>query len=298
MPMAEDAMIEIDGVPFPRLRRGKVRDVFDLGDRLLIVATDRLSAFDVVLPTPIPGKGRLLTAISDFWFDRTQHLVPNHHTGERIDELGLTADQASAIAARSAIVWKAERIDVECIVRGHLAGSGWREYEKQGTLAGERLPSGLRRGDRLPEPCFTPAAKYDVGHDENISRSTMATMIGDDMANRLERTSIDLFLFANGIAQNAGFVVADTKFEFGLIDGALTLIDEALTPDSSRYWDVATWVADAEPPSFDKQAVRDWLESSGWNKEPPGPTLPADIVESTRRKYAEVLSRLTSEEKK
>jgi len=293
-----EAVTTIVGLPFPAYRRGKVRDVFDLGDRLLIVATDRLSAFDVVLPTAIPGKGALLTAISDFWFDHTERILPNHRTGESLDDLGISMEQRPLLQGRATIVSKAERIDIECVVRGHLAGSGWKEYQSFGTLAGEALPFGLRRGDQLPDLRFTPAVKYDDGHDENISRARLADQIGRDLANRLEQTSVDLFTSARSIAADAGFVLADTKFEFGFIGGELTLIDEALTPDSSRYWDIATWSPGTEPPSFDKQVVRDWLEASGWNKEPPGPELPPEIVDATREKYAAVLRRLTQSEHK
>ncbi|MEJ7900229.1 MAG: phosphoribosylaminoimidazolesuccinocarboxamide synthase [Thermomicrobiales bacterium] len=292
------AVTTIAGLPFPPYRRGKVRDVFDLGDRLLIVATDRLSAFDVVLPTAIPGKGALLTAISDFWFDHTEHLLPNHRTRQSLDDLAVSLEQQAMLADRSTIVRKAERIDIECVVRGHLAGSGWREYRSLDTLAGEALPPGLQRGDQLPDLRFTPAVKNDHGHDENISRARLAALIGSELATLLERTSIELFTSARSTAGEAGFVLADTKFELGFIDGELTLIDEALTPDSSRYWDFGTWRTGSEPPSFDKQAVRDWLESSGWNKEPPGPELPADIVTSTRDKYVEVLRRLSAIEQK
>ncbi len=286
------AVVEIDGLPYPLFRRGKVRDVFDLGDRLLIVATDRLSAFDVVLPTPIPGKGRILTAISEFWFDQTEGLVPNHRSGDPLDSLDLSEEALSILNGRASIVRKAERIDIECVVRGNIAGSGWKEYAASGTLAGEALPVGLSRGDELPEPRFTPAAKNDTGHDENISVDQLRSIVGREMADALEQRSLELFGFARGLARQAGFVLADTKFEFGMIDGQLALIDEALTPDSSRYWDVASWTPGTEPPSFDKQVIRDWLEDSGWNKEAPGPELPAAIVESARQKYAEVLERL------
>ena len=291
------AVTTIEGLPFPAYRRGKVRDVFDLDDRLLIVATDRLSAFDVVLPTAIPGKGILLTAISDFWFDRTALVLPNHRTGDNLSDLaslGLSPEQTAMLQGRATVVLKAERVDIECVVRGHLAGSGWKEYQALGTLAGEALPAGLRRGDRLAEPRFTPALKNDDGHDENISRARLSNLIGADLAGELEQVSLDLYASAGPIASDAGFVLADTKFEFGFVDGELTLIDEALTPDSSRYWDVASWTPGAEPPSFDKQVVRDWLESSGWDKEPPGPNLPVDIVAATHDKYAEVLRRLAS----
>jgi phosphoribosylaminoimidazole-succinocarboxamide synthase len=285
---------DLPTLPFPLYRRGKVRDVYDLGDRLLIVATDRLSAFDVVLPTPVPGKGEILTAISDFWFDETEALVPNHRTSTSVADLGLPGDVQHALAGRSAIVRKAERIDIECVVRGYLAGSGWKEYQVAGTLAGEALPAGLQRGDSLPEPRFTPAAKNDTGHDENISRAELAARVGQSLAADLERTSIALYQHARAIAARAGFILADTKFEFGHIDGQLTLIDEALTPDSSRYWDESTWMPGTEPPSFDKQVIRDWLERSGWNKEPPGPELPTIIVDTARGRYAEVLRRLTA----
>ncbi len=284
----------VSTLPLPLFRRGKVRDVYSLDDdRLLIVATDRLSAFDVVLPTPIPGKGELLTAISNVWFDRTSDMVPNHRTGDSIDSLGLEGEPDSGLARRSTIVRRAERIDVECVVRGNLAGSGWKEYAQFGTLAGEALSSGLLRGDPLPELRFTPAIKNDTGHDENISRAELASRIGGDLAHRLEVASKEIFQFARETARTSGFVIADSKFEFGWIDGQLTIIDELLTPDSSRYWDIATWTAGSEPPGFDKQPVRDWLEASGWNKEPPGPELPSDIVESTRKRYATVLERLT-----
>lgn len=288
----ERAVVEVEGLPYQLFRRGKVRDVFDLDDRLLIVATDRLSAFDVVLPTPIPGKGRILTAISEFWFDQTEGIVPNHRSGATLDSLGLGGEDLAMLDGRATIVRKAERIDIECVVRGNIAGSGWKEYAASGTLAGEQLPGGLSRGDELPVPQFTPAAKNDTGHDENISIDKLRSVVGRELADTLERQSLELFGFARGLAREAGFVLADTKFEFGTIDGRLTLIDEALTPDSSRYWDVASWTPGTEPPSFDKQVIRDWLEASGWNKEPPGPELPASIVETARRNYARVLERL------
>lgn len=279
-------------LPFPLFRRGKVRDVYDLGERLLLVATDRLSAFDVVLPTQIPGKGAILTAISNFWFDQTEAIIPNHRTGQSLSAIGLSAEDAVLLEERSTIGWKATRIDIECVVRGHIAGSGWKEYAASGTLAGEGVPSGLRRGDALPEPRFTPAAKNDSGHDENISVAALRDLVGTDLAIQLEQVSKELYSFARDRAARAGFALADTKFEFGFVDGALTLIDEALTPDSSRYWDIATWEPGTEPPSFDKQVVRDWLEASGWDKEPPGPELPEAIVRSTQHNYATVLARL------
>jgi len=288
----EEPIIELRLRHYPLLRSGKVRDLFDLGDELLIVATDRLSAFDVVLPTAIPGKGRILTAISNFWFDRVSDIVPGHRKQRSLNSLNLLKGERKHLQGRSAIVRKAERIDIECVVRGYLAGSGWKEYQANGTLAGESLPSGLRRGDGLPDLRFTPAIKNDVGHDQNISRRELAALVGRDLASQLEMQSLKLFQRGSAIASQAGFVLADTKFEFGLVDGALTLIDEALTPDSSRYWDVRALSSGSEPPSFDKQIVRDWLETTTWDKTHPGPELPRSIVEETRRRYLLVLERL------
>ena len=278
----------------PLFRRGKVRDTYDLGDRLLMVASDRISAFDVVLPTPIPGKGAVLTQLSRFWFDRTTGLVPNHliSTSE-LDLPQHLAMQADALRCRVMIVKKAERIDVECVVRGYLAGSAWAEYRGGGTVAGEPLPAGLRQADRLPAPLFTPAAKNDAGHDVNITRSDLADLVGEGLARRLEEVSRDLYGVAADYALDRGIILADTKFEFGRVEGELTLIDEVLTPDSSRFWDAAGYEPGADPPSFDKQYVRDWLARSGWNKEPPGPALPAEVVVGTQVRYREALERLT-----
>jgi len=288
-----------DGAPtalgrFPLLRSGKVRDIYDAGEHLLLVASDRLSAFDVILPTPIPGKGKILTAISALWFDRTSAICPNHLVSTDVSDLDLDEDQAERLHGRTMIVRKAERIDIECVVRGYLAGSGYKEYVASGTLAGEPLPPGLRRGDRLPELRFTPAIKNDAGHDENISRDRLREFVGVELAARLEAVSVDLFRFASDRAARAGLVLADTKFEFGWIDGRLTLIDEALTPDSSRYWDAAAMKPGAEPPSFDKQIVRDWLETQPWDKTPPGPEIPAEIVALTRDRYQQVYDRLVA----
>lgn len=277
---------------YPLLRSGKVRDLFDLGEALLIVATDRLSAFDVVLPTPIPGKGKILTAISNFWFDRTIGIIPSHRLERSLDDLELLTSERDILEGRSVIVRKAARIDIECVVRGYLVGSGWKEYQATGMLAGEPLPSGFQRGDRLPEPMFTPAIKNDEGHDQNISRRQFSAVVGADLANALEEHSTELFRMGSSIARKAGFTLADTKFEFGHVEGTLTLIDEVLTPDSSRYWDVRTPSAGSEPPSFDKQIVRDWLEATSWTKTHPGPELPPAIVEETRRRYQQVHERL------
>lgn len=279
---------------YPLVRSGKVRDIYGAGDRLLLVASDRLSAFDVILPTEITGKGILLTRISEFWFGRTKHIVPNHLLSTDVGTLDLSVDERARLDGRTMICRRADRIDIECVVRGYLAGSGYKEYADKGTLAGESLPSGLRRGEQLPAPRFTPAIKNDEGHDENISRERLAGIIGDEMAAALERVSIRLYSFASDIAARAGIVLADTKFEFGLVDGQLTLIDELLTPDSSRYWEASGIVPGEEPPSFDKQIVRNWLETQDWDKTPPGPEIPADIVHQTIGRYREVYGRLTA----
>jgi phosphoribosylaminoimidazole-succinocarboxamide synthase len=279
---------------YPLIRSGKVRDIYDAGDRLLLVASDRLSAFDVILPTPIPDKGKILTAISDFWFAFTRGICPNHLISTDVESLDLSPSESEALHGRTMIGRKADRIDIECVVRGCLAGSGYKEYATAGTLAGESLPAGLERGDRLPEPRFTPAIKNDEGHDENISREKLRSLIGDELAAQLEAMSIDLFDSAAARAAQAGLILADSKFEFGWIDGQLTLIDEALTPDSSRYWDAATMRPGSEPPSFDKQIVRDWLEAQPWDKTAPGPTIPEEIIALARDRYQQVYDRLVT----
>ena len=284
---------ELPGVPV--FRRGKVRDTFDLGDRLLIVATDRVSAFDVVLPTPVPGKGVILTQLSAFWFGLTSGLVPNHLVSTDVDDLPASLRDQPSLQDRVMLVRKAERIDVECVVRGYLAGSAWAEYRASGTVAGERLPAGLRLADRLPAPLFTPAAKNDAGHDVNVSRDDLTEMIGEGLARRLEEASRDIYSVASDFARERGLILADTKFEFGWIDGELSLIDELLTPDSSRYWDAATYQPGSDPPSFDKQFVRNWLAASGWNMEPPGPELPPDVVAGTVDRYRAAYRRLTEQ---
>jgi len=282
--------------PAPLVYTGKVRDTYDLGDgSLLMVASDRLSAFDVVLPTSIPGKGVVLTQLSLFWFEKSEAIVPNHLTGETIADFGWETALASALAGRTMIVRRAERIPVECVVRGYLAGSGWAEYERLGSVAGHELPGGLRKSDRLPEPIFTPARKNDKGHDENITPAQLREDIGADLADCLERVSLALYGMASEHAALSGVLIADTKFEFGFIDGRLSLIDELLTPDSSRFWDASTWQPGRESDSWDKQFVRNWLIDSGWDREPPGPELPADIVEGTRARYLDAFSRLTGQ---
>jgi phosphoribosylaminoimidazole-succinocarboxamide synthase len=278
-------------LPLELYARGKVRDTYRLGDDLLMVAADRISAFDVVMPTGIPRKGEVLTALSRYWFAATAHLAPNHLLSPR--DLSFLAPYLPDVARRAMVVRLAERIDVECVVRGYLSGSGWAEYAAHGTLAGEPLPAGLLESAKLPSPRFTPAIKNDAGHDENISRAQLAELIGPERAAELERLSMALYAFAADAALARGVIIADTKFEFGLIDGRLTLIDEALTPDSSRFWPAASYRAGRPQPSFDKQPVRDYLAASGWDKTPPGPELPPDVVAHTTRRYLEAYRLLT-----
>jgi phosphoribosylaminoimidazole-succinocarboxamide synthase len=277
-------------------RRGKIRDTFELPDgTLLMVASDRISAFDVVLPTAIPGKGAVLTQMSRWWFARTASQVPNH----LLDDPGAEVTDAldwPALRPRSMRVARAERVDVECVVRGYLAGSGWQEYRTDGTLAAEPLPPGLLESARLPSPRFTPAVKNDGGHDENISRAQLANLIGSELAADLERASLALFGFAAEHCQAAGMILVDTKFEFGFVDGRLTLIDEALTPDSSRFWEASDWSEGRSMPSFDKQPVRDWLARQPWDRTAPGPELPAEIVAATSERYAEAARRVCGQE--
>jgi phosphoribosylaminoimidazole-succinocarboxamide synthase len=275
-------------------RRGKVRDVYDLGDRLVIVATDRISAFDWVLPTGIPDKGRVLTAMTLFWLDYLG--VANHLLGTDVRMMGPAfAEHAEVLQGRSMLVRKATVVPFECVVRGYLAGSGWKEYRHGGMVCGQPLPAGLRESERLPEPIFTPATKAESGHDENVPFDTMARAIGASVAAELRQRSIDLYRRATTHAETRGIILADTKFEWGqLADGGLILIDEVLTPDSSRFWPAASYRPGANPPSYDKQFVRDWLEQSGWDKNSPPPPLPDDVVRKTREKYLEAHERLTS----
>jgi phosphoribosylaminoimidazole-succinocarboxamide synthase len=280
---------DIAGVP---VRRGKVRDVYDLGDRLVIVATDRLSAFDWVLPTPIPGKGRILTALTLFWLDFLH--VPNHLLSTDVMEMGEPfAPHADVLAGRTMLVRKTRVVPFECVVRGYLAGSGWKEYRATQSVCGVPLPAGLRESQRLPEPIFTPATKAEAGHDENVSFDVMAADVGDDLAADLRDRSLDVYLKAAEHAASRGIILADTKFEWGtLADGTVLLIDEVLTPDSSRFWPADQYRVGASPPSFDKQYVRDWLESTGWDKQSPPPPLPPEVVERTAAKYREAFERL------
>ncbi|MFW5857114.1 MAG: phosphoribosylaminoimidazolesuccinocarboxamide synthase [Planctomycetota bacterium] len=275
--------------------RGKVRDIYDLGDQLLVIATDRISAFDSVLGSPIPDKGRILTQLSVFWFDFLKDIVPNHYLDDGLDRLDLSDATRRVLAGRSMRVHKAEVLPVECIVRGYLVGSGWKEYQASGTVCGMPLREGYAQAERLDEPIFTPSTKAEQGlHDENISFERMVEIIGADRAEEVRRASLALYLAAAEHARTQGILIADTKFEFGLVDGTLTLIDEVLTPDSSRFWDAATYTTGQNPPSFDKQFVRDWLDNvSGWNHEPPAPSLPPEVVQQTRAKYAEAYQRIT-----
>ena len=274
------------------LYRGKVRDTYPLDDEtLLMVATDRISAFDVVLPTGIPDKGAVLNQISSFWFNKTAHLVPNHLISLASERTDL--DISDEIARRAMVVKKADRIDVECVVRGFITGSAWSEYRRSGTVQGNPMPEGMREGDPFPEVLFTPTTKAEVGHDENMSFDEVVDMVGIDMANKLRDTTIEVYSFAREFARGKGIIIADTKMEFGTVDGELILIDELLTPDSSRFWDASGYAPGKSQPNYDKQFVRDWLDESGWDHEPPAPELPEDVVQKTSERYAEAFVRLT-----
>ena len=277
--------------------RGKVGDMYDLGEHLLLVATDRISGFDVVNAATIPHKGAIRTQLSRFWFDRTQHIVPNHlvtsDLAQMADGVRTYEDQ---LDGRAMLVHKADRVDIECVVRGYLAGSGWKEYQNQGTVCEQKLPAGLVESDRLPEPIFTPATKADTGHDENISVERMAELVGPDLTERLKNLSIQVYQYGADHCAKRGILLADTKFEFGFINGELSLIDEVLTPDSSRYWPADQYEPGHGQPSFDKQLARDWLEGTGWDKTPPAPTLPAEIVQQTSQRYIDVYKRITGED--
>lgn len=282
---------EIPGVP---VRRGKVRDVYDFGDRLLFVATDRISAFDWVLPNGIPDKGRVLTKLSEMWFARLD--VPHHFLTMDLNAVPLPAGiDRDVLAGRSMVVKKTDVIPVECVVRGYLSGSGWKEYQKTSSVCGIKLPAGLRESERLPEPIFTPATKEQSGHDINISFEQMCEIVGKETANRLRTLSLEVYRRGYEYARRKGVLIADTKFEFGSLGGQLILIDEVLTPDSSRFWPMDAFEPGHGQPSFDKQFVRDWLEQSGWDKNSQPPALPEDIVQKTRGKYLEAYSRLVGE---
>jgi len=277
------------------LHRGKVRETYAVGeDRLLLVATDRLSAFDVVFDQPIPDKGRLLTALSAFWFRQLESLGPTHFLSTDADQLPPAA-RGPELAGRVTLARRAQRIDAECVVRGYLAGSGWAEYRTSGEVGGHRLPGGLLEADQLPEPIFTPSTKAEVGHDENITRQRLAEMVGAELAGELEERSLALYRAGARRAAEVGLILADTKFEFGWIDGSVALIDELLTPDSSRFWDAALYQPGSSPPSFDKQYVRDFVAGSEWNREPAAPRLPDEVIDGTRERYATAFERLTGD---
>lgn len=290
-----DALLMTDLPGLSIFRRGKVRDTYTLSDELLLfVTTDRISAFDVVMPNGIPDKGKVLTGLSIFWFERMRDLVPNHLVSTDVmDVPPALSGQRDMLDGRIMIGRKAERVDIECVARGYLAGSGWAEYKKTGSVAGYDLPAGLRESDRLPRPIFTPAMKNDSGHDENITPTRMAELVGADLMRALEKRTLMLYAEASEYAAARGIILADTKFEFGFIDGTLVLIDELLTPDSSRFWDVATYEPGRPQASMDKQPLRDWLEDSGWDKQPPGPVLPPEVVQATRARYIRAYERLT-----
>ncbi len=297
-----DIVLKTD-LPLPQFIRGKVRDTYDLGDYLLIITTDRISAFDVILPCGIPDKGRVLNQMSAFWMDKTSRLLPNHMV-ELIDDVGsldnyIQPDRRfnypSYLSGRSMIVKKAQRISAECVVRGYLAGSGWSEYQEKGSVCCVNLPPGLIESQKLPQPIFTPTTKAEEGHDMPMNYSELEQLVGNELASKLLDKSIELYSHALSIALKQGFIIADTKFEFGVIDGNLSVIDEMLTPDSSRFWDINNYSPGRPQDSFDKQPVRDWLSNSGWSKNPPGPELPADVIQKASERYREAFERLTGQ---
>ena len=293
-----ETLFDSDLKSLPLVNRGKVRDIYGVGeDHLLIVTTDRLSAFDVVLPTAIPGKGAVLTAVSNFWFARTRDLIPNHLSELRLEQVLPDAAERAQVEGRAIVVRKLDPLPVEAIVRGYLAGSGWKDYRRGGAVCGIPLPAGLREADKLPEPLFTPSTKAELGaHDENISFEKMIDLVGRETAERVRDVSLAIYTRARDHAETRGIIVADTKFEYGLDkDGELVLIDEAVTPDSSRFWPIDSYAPGASPPSFDKQFVRDYLETLDWDKTAPGPELPAEIAARTAEKYREAQRRLTED---
>jgi phosphoribosylaminoimidazole-succinocarboxamide synthase len=292
--MADATLLQLDLPGIPKIKSGKVREMFDLGDRLLLVASDRISAFDVIMPNGIPRKGEVLTQISFFWFERFKDLVPNHLLAGANDPLPANLQPfADQLARRCMIVKKAKPLAIECIVRGYLSGSGWKEYKKSQTVCGIKLPAGLTESAELPEPIFTPSTKAEAGHDENISFEEACKTVGMDLASQARDLSLKIYKAGRDYARQRGIIIADTKFEFGLSDGKLILIDEVLTPDSSRFWPADQYAPGKGQPSFDKQFVRDYLETLAWNKTPPGPVLPAEVVANTTAKYLEGYERLT-----
>ena len=276
-------------------RRGKVRDIFDLEDKLLIVASDRISAFDVVLPNPIPYKGKVLNSISAFWFKKVKDIIPSHFITDKVDEfpIELSGDEKEMLKDRSSLVRKGEMIEVECVVRGYLDGSGWNSYKQTGRLFDISLPKGLKQGDQLPEPLFTPTTKAQSGHDESVSFSRVKKEIGSERAEFLKEKSIELYRYAFDYAEGKGLILADTKFEFTVIDNEIRLADEIFTPDSSRFWDKTAYRPGGPQPSYDKQYIRDWLSQQDWDKTPPAPDLPEDVIEKSVEKYLEVFRKIT-----
>ncbi|MSU56944.1 MAG: phosphoribosylaminoimidazolesuccinocarboxamide synthase [Pedosphaera sp.] len=299
MANANDTLLSLDLPGIKKLRSGKVRELFDLGDRYLMVASDRISAFDVIMPNGIPRKGEVLTQISHFWFEKFSNLVPNHllaRAGEPFGVpalAGLPADLQNQLARRSMIVKRAQPLAIECVVRGYVAGSGWKDYQKTGAICGINLPAGLKESSELAEPIFTPATKAETGHDENISFAQACEITGREIAEQARDLSVKIYNTARAYARERGIIIADTKFEFGMFEGKLILIDEVLTPDSSRFWPADQYSPGKSQPSYDKQFVRDYLETLDWNKTPPGPRLPDDVVAKTTAKYLEAYERLT-----
>ena len=286
---------ETDFSELKLVKRGKVRDVYDVGDYLLMVATDRISAFDVIMPDPVPDKGAILTQISLFWFDHMQALTPHHVVASAVDAYPAECrPYRRQLENRSMLVKKTDPLPIECVVRGYISGSGWKSYRRSGTVCGIELPRGLKESDKLPEPIFTPSTKADLGdHDINIDFAEAADRVGADVARRVKDLSLSIYKKGARLAESKGIIIADTKFEFGMIDGDLFLIDEVLTPDSSRFWPRDAYQPGGAQKSYDKQYLRDYLESIEWDKTPPGPSLPADVIENTRKKYMEALKRLT-----
>ena len=292
-----EPLLELDLPGIKKIKSGKVREMFDLGDRLLLVATDRISAFDCVMPNGIPRKGEVLTQLSHFWFERFASIVPNHLLAKAGDPLPAALQPyADKLEGRSMIVKKAKPLAIECVVRGYLAGSGWSEYKKTQTVCGLKLPDGLKESSELPEPIFTPATKAETGHDENISFEQAVEIVGDGIARQVRDASLQLYQKGREYARQRGIIIADTKFEFGIYEGQIILIDEVLTPDSSRFWPADLYQPGRSQPSFDKQFVRDYLETLSWNKTPPAPALPPEVVAKTQAKYFEAYSKITGKQ--
>ena len=294
--MESNILLKTEFKDLKLFRRGKVRDVYDLGDKLLIISTDRISCFDVVLPSGIPDKGKVLTSISSFWFDFIKNIIGHHLITTDIEKYPLELKKYKAdIVGRSMLVLKTKPLPVECVVRGYLSGSGWKEYKEKQSICGINLPIGLKESDKLPEPIFTPTTKADVGHDQNINQKYVQDLVGVDIAQRLKKISIDIYNRASEYALGKGIIIADTKFEFGIYNNQMIIIDEVLTPDSSRFWPLKEYKSGGCVPSFDKQFVRDYLETLEWDKTPPGPKLPENIIVKTREKYLDAYRKLTGE---